>query len=144
MYSKKNLITDITILSWIIALIGTVGSLYFSEVQQIAPCVLCWYQRIALYPLVILIPLGLWKKQSDIFLTILALTIPGAVVSMYHNLLVWGVIPEDMAPCVQGISCTTQVFSLFGFITIPLLALGSFFALIGGALVVRHLQRLHS
>ena len=144
MYSKNHLITDIFIGCWLVAVVGMVGSLYFSEIRQIVPCVLCWYQRIALYPLVVLIPLGMWKKQTDVATTILALAIPGALIGAYHNLLVWKIIPESVAPCVQGVSCTTQLFSLFGFITIPFLAFISFCLLIAGALVVRRMQRLNS
>ena len=123
--------------------IAMAGSLFFSEVMNLPPCVLCWYQRIALYPLAVLIPIGVWKKQSDLATTILALAIPGALIGLYHNLLVWKIIPESIAPCVQGVSCTTQIFSLFGFITIPFLALMSFCLLIAGALVIRRLQRLN-
>jgi disulfide bond formation protein DsbB len=102
------------------------GSLYFSEILHLPPCVLCWYQRIALYPLVVLIPIGLWRKISDLPYLILGLTLPGLVISVYHNLLYWKILPESFAPCVQGVSCTTRFVEFGGFITIPFLALLAF------------------
>lgn len=120
------------------ALIATLGSLYFSEIMHLPPCVLCWYQRIAIYPLVVLIPIGLWRKDKELPCYILGLTVPGFLISLYHNLLYWHILPESIAPCVQGISCTTRFIEIFGFITIPLLALAAFSVIIG--CVIAHLK----
>jgi disulfide bond formation protein DsbB len=112
--------------AWLIALIATAGSLFFSEVMELPPCVLCWYQRIAMYPLVVIIGIGIatrdtsWKKYA------LPLVLIGLVISVYHNLLYYGVISESLAPCVQGISCTSRQIEWLGFITIPLMALTAF------------------
>jgi disulfide bond formation protein DsbB len=120
--SKKNLLY----LAFFQALIATLGSLYFSEVMKLVPCVLCWYQRIFMYPLVILIPMGILQKDKQIYKYVLGLSIPGFLIAVYHNLLYNGIIPESIAPCVQGISCTTRQIVWFGFITIPLLSLTAF------------------
>jgi disulfide bond formation protein DsbB len=111
---------------WVTALIATAGSLFFSEVMDLSPCVLCWYQRIAMYPLVLIVGTGIamrdvrWKTYS------LPLMLAGLAVSIYHNLLYYGVIPESIMPCKQGISCTTVQIEWLSFITIPLMALMAF------------------
>lgn len=108
------------------AAIATVGSLFFSEVMLLPPCVLCWYQRIAMYPIVILTAIGIIRKDKILSVSVLALSVPGLIVSIYHNLLYWNILPESVAPCAAGISCTTKFFEWFGFITIPLMALLAF------------------
>ena len=113
-------------LAWAIALLSMVGSLYFSEVKNFAPCILCWFQRMAIYPLVFLIPVGILRKDTKLADYVLPLSIIGLAISIFHNLLYYKVIPEAVAPCVNGVSCTTHFVEYFGFITIPLL---SFFAL---------------
>ena len=115
--------------AWITALVATAGSLFFSEVMDLPPCVLCWYQRIAMYPLVIIIGIGIasgdkrWKSYA------LPIMLIGLVISVYHNLLYYGLISESLSPCTQGISCTSRQIEWLGFITIPLLALTAFVTL---------------
>lgn len=99
------------------------GSLYFSEVMHFPPCTLCWYQRIAIYPLAFLIPMGIIRKDVNLPYYILSIIVPGFLVSIYHNLLYYGILPETIAPCAQGVSCITKYIEWYGFITIPLLSL---------------------
>jgi disulfide bond formation protein DsbB len=113
-------------LAWLIALVATVGSLFFSEVMQLPPCVLCWYQRIAMYPLVVIIGAGILMRDSRMKFYALPLALVGLVISIYHNLLYYGIIPESITPCMQGISCTSRQIEWLGFITIPLMALTAF------------------
>ncbi len=113
-------------IAWIIALVGMVGSLFFSEVMQLPPCVLCWYQRIAMYPLVLIIGIGVIMRDSRMKFYAIPLAACGLVISIYHNLLYYGLIPESITPCVEGISCTSKQIEWLGFITIPLLALTGF------------------
>ena len=112
--------------AWIIALIATVGSLFFSEVMNLPPCLLCWYQRIAMYPLVIIIAVGIIIHDTRLKFYALPLALSGLAISFYHNLLYYGILPESAAPCTQGISCTSRQIEWFGFITIPLMALVAF------------------
>ncbi len=112
--------------AWIIALVATVGSLFFSEVMNLPPCVLCWYQRIAMYPLVIVIGAGIIMRDTKLKNYALPLALIGLAISIYHNLLYYGILPESIAPCTQGISCTTVQLQWLGFITIPLMALTAF------------------
>lgn len=113
-------------LAWVIALVASVGSLFFSEVMQLPPCVLCWYQRIAMYPLVLIIGVGIIARDGRMKNYALPLCLAGLAISIYHNLLYYGILPESIAPCTQGISCTSRQIELLGFITIPLLALTAF------------------
>jgi len=113
-------------LAWIIALVATVGSLFFSEVMELPPCILCWYQRIAMYPLVIIIGVGIVMRDNRMKHYALPICLIGLIVSIYHNLLYYGIIPESIMPCQQGISCTSRQIEWFGFLTIPLMALQAF------------------
>lgn len=117
-------------LSLFIAWAGTVGSLFFSEILKYPPCVLCWWQRIAMYPLVIIFVIGILKKTKEVVLYSLPLAIFGAAIAFYHNLLYYGLIPESASTCVDGISCTTKYIEFFGIITIPLLSLTAFLFII--------------
>jgi disulfide bond formation protein DsbB len=116
-------------LGFALSVIATTGSLYFSEVMKLPPCVLCWYQRICMYPLVVLFGICLSvkdKKVRDVFHYALGLISVGTGIALYHNLLYYGIIPDSITPCTQGISCTARQIEWLGFITIPLLSLVSF------------------
>jgi disulfide bond formation protein DsbB len=112
--------------AWLMALVGTVGSLFFSEVMLYPPCVLCWYQRIALYPLVLIIGVGIATGDRRVVRYALPLALAGLAVAVYHNLLYYGFIPESITPCTEGVPCNAVQIELAGFITIPLMALGGF------------------
>lgn len=116
-------------LAWVIALISTVGSLFFSEVMELPPCVLCWYQRVAVYPLVLVIGTGIITRDGRMKNYALPLSLAGLAISVYHNLLYYGVIPESITPCAQGVPCTERQIEWLGFITIPLMGLAAFLGL---------------
>lgn len=103
-----------------------VGSLFFSEVMKLPPCLLCWYQRIAMYPLVLILPIGIISQDSKVRRYSLPLALIGFVIASYHVLLYYGVIPESIVPCTQGVSCTSRQIEWLGFITIPLLSFMAF------------------
>lgn len=113
-------------LAWTIALVATAGSLFFSEVMQLPPCVLCWYQRIAMYPLVVIIGVGIVTRDRRMKNYALPVCLTGLAISIYHNLLYYGLIPESITPCAEGVSCTSRQIEWLGFITIPLMALAAF------------------
>lgn len=112
--------------AWVIAVVATAGSLFFSEVMHLPPCVLCWYQRIAMYPLSFIFLVGLFPLDRKALRFAWPLVISGLLISIYHNLLYYNVLSESMAPCKQGVSCTTVHIQWLGFITIPLLSLCAF------------------
>jgi disulfide bond formation protein DsbB len=108
---------------WLIASGSALGSLFFSHVMGFAPCVLCWYQRIALFPLVLILPMGLFPLDAKVAKFALPLTIAGLLTALYHNLLYVGLIPKSIQPCTQGVSCTEKYVEFFGFVSIPMLSL---------------------
>lgn len=116
--------------SWIVALAASIGSLFFSEVMEFVPCSLCWYQRIFMYPLSLLFLIGFFKEDKNILGYGLSLSIPGFIIALYHNLLVWEIIPESASPCTQGIPCNAIYIDWLGFITIPFMSLIAFSLLI--------------
>lgn len=111
---------------WLIACVSTLGSLFFSEVMGFAPCVLCWYQRICMYPLVLILPAALFPFDRNIVRYAAPLALLGLLVAGFHLLLVAGYIPESIKPCVQGVPCSEVQIEWFGFVTIPLLSALSF------------------
>lgn len=125
-FNTKTSASLLTFAIFFISLVATLGSLFFSEVMDLPPCVLCWYQRIAMYPIVILSMVGILRSDKNFLIYVLSLCIPGLLISIYHNLLYWKILPESVAPCTLGVSCTTKFFEWFGFITIPLMALTAF------------------
>ena len=113
-------------IAWIQSLFGMLGSLYFSEILQYPPCILCWYQRIAMYPLVMLIPIAIASQDKKVYRYIFPLAISGFLISIYHNLLYYMYLPHSFSPCITGVSCTTKYVEYFGFVSIPLLGLVAF------------------
>lgn len=118
--------TKLHYFSWTISLVATSGSLYYSEIRHFAPCVLCWYQRILMYPLVFIIMIGILRKDQGLRLYVLPMSILGLVVSSYHILLERGILPETVAPCTLGVSCTIKYTGYFGFVTIPVMSFVAF------------------
>lgn len=115
--------------AWTLALLSAAGSLFFSEVMELPPCVLCWYQRIAMYPLVLIIGIGIAFNETKWKLYALPLALIGLAIAVYHNLIYYGVIPESLTPCSEGASCSERQIEWLGFITIPLMGLVSFLAI---------------
>ena len=116
----------ILFLTWFVASTSTLGSLFFSHVMEFAPCVLCWYQRIFLFPLVLILAAGLFPFDRRVVKFALPLAIAGWLTALYHNLLYAGIIPESIQPCSRGVSCTEEYIELFGLLSIPMLSFLSF------------------
>lgn len=117
------------LVAWAIAIISTVVSLYMSEVLHWPPCVLCWYQRICMYPLAAILAVGVVYKDRMIARYVLPLSLVGLAIALFHSLLQWKILPDSVAPCVSGISCTTLFTNWFGFVTIPFMSLLAFGAI---------------
>jgi disulfide bond formation protein DsbB len=120
----------ILFLCWLIASVATLGSLFFSDVMGFAPCVLCWYQRIFIYPLVLIFGVGLFSFDAGVIKYSRPLAIAGWFVALYHTLLYAGIVPKSIQPCSEGVPCTEKYIELFGFLSIPLLSLLAFSAII--------------
>jgi disulfide bond formation protein DsbB len=105
--------------------------------MEFAPCVLCWYQRIFLYPLVITLAIGLFPLEKSAIKYSLPLAVVGWFFALYHTLLYSGIIPESLEPCRQGVSCTEVYIELFGFVSIPMLSLIAFSIIIALLVIVK-------
>jgi len=112
--------------AWVVALVATLGSMFFSEVMGYPPCSLCWYQRICMYPLVLILAAGLFPPDEKVFRFAMPLAVVGWLIAAYHNLLHWQIIPESAAPCRSGVPCSTVYIEWLGFITIPLMSMVAF------------------
>ena len=123
---SRHILDLLPYLAWAQALVATTGSLFLSEVLGYPPCVLCWYQRIAMYPLVVVLAVGILRRDRGVYQTVLPLSLIGLAIALYHNLLYVGFIPEAASACRAGVSCTTRFFEWFGFVTIPFLSLTAF------------------
>ena len=128
--NQKNTNWNILFICWLLVSVSALGSLFFSFVMEFAPCVLCWYQRIFLFPLVLILAIGLFPFDKKVVKYALPLAIAGWLTAAYHNLLYAGIIPESIQPCSQGVSCTEEYINLFGFLSIPMLSLLSFSAIV--------------
>ena len=121
--------------AWLVAAVSTLGALFLSEVMAVAPCVLCWYQRIFMFPLVLVLAFGLFPFDRSVFRYATPLVLGGWSVALWHVLLTKGYLDEQLAPCTAGIPCSRVDIEWFGFLSLPLLSLLSF-SIIGAALAV--------
>jgi disulfide bond formation protein DsbB len=122
---------------WLLVMGATLGSLFFSEIMELPPCSLCWYQRIFMFPLTIVLLIGLFPFDARVVRYALPLGLGGSAVALYHTLLHLGVIPESAAPCRQGVSCSNKDLDLFGFLSIPMLSLLAFSTVVALLLILR-------
>ncbi|WP_066059430.1 disulfide oxidoreductase [Robertmurraya korlensis] len=123
---KSDKRENLLFLAFAAALIAMFGSLYFSEIRQYEPCELCWYQRILMYPFVVLLGIATVKKDYGIAFYTMILSVIGGMISLYHFGLQKLSFLADAAPACGRIPCTGQYINWLGFITIPFLALIAF------------------
>jgi disulfide bond formation protein DsbB len=116
--------------AWLMALLATAGALFIGEVMGKTPCVLCWYQRIAMFPLVLILGIGLLEADGRSIRYALPLALVGAGIALYHCLVFWGVISEALTPCGKGSSCADADVQVAGWVPIPLLSLIAFTAIV--------------
>ena len=121
---RKELQATTLELATMIAVGATFGSLYFSEIRNFVPCEYCWYQRIVMYPLALILLIATIRRDKNIIPYALSLSLSGLALSAYHYQL--QLFPEQSSSCGFDASCTYRWIEVFGFITIPLLALTSF------------------
>lgn len=108
-----------------VALAATLGSLYYSEVAGFIPCKLCWYQRILMYPLVIVTLVGIFLQDEFLPNYVLPFSISGVLLSGYHYLVQVGVLAQPIA-CADSVPCGSRYVNYLGFVTIPFMALVAF------------------
>ncbi|MDP2704396.1 MAG: disulfide bond formation protein B [bacterium] len=124
---KDTIEKNILWVGFVVSLIATSGSLFFSEVAGYTPCILCWYQRILMYPQTILFLVAIIRKDRGIIPYALALSIIGGVIAIYHY---YGqVAATGILPCSAlgyAASCSTRFTLQYGYITIPMMAFSAF------------------
>jgi disulfide bond formation protein DsbB len=128
-WSSKTTPWALVFAAWLVAASATLGALFMSEVMGFAPCVLCWWQRIFMFPLVLVLAIGLFPFDPKVLRYALPLATMGLLVAGFHVLLTMGIVPETLAPCRDGIPCKTLQIEWFGFVTIPLLSFFAFLVL---------------
>jgi disulfide bond formation protein DsbB len=126
MLQRRKRMSKSLLLGWIAALIATIGSLYFSEVLHYIPCTLCWYQRIFMYPLAIMLGIAFYQNDRGIVKYALPLSIIGMIISGYHTALQKIPYLQQFEMCTSGVPCSKDYINWLGFITIPILALTAF------------------
>lgn len=121
-----NFITKHTlVITFLIALLTTSGSLYYSQIAGFAPCELCWLQRICMYPLVIIFGLAAIKKDNSVIDYGLGLVIVGTLFSLYHNYIYYTAVASS-GFCSIVAPCTQKYITGFSYLSIPLMALTAF------------------
>lgn len=113
-----------------VAGVATLGSLYFSEVADYGPCRLCWFQRIAMYPIALVALVALIRGDRGARWYILPMAIIGAAISSYHLLVEWDVIGDSAACSLFGPPCDVVWFESFGFVSLAVMALAGFVSII--------------
>ena len=113
-------------LAWLLALLATAGALFLGEVMGKTPCVLCWYQRIAMFPLVLVLGMGLFTSDPRSARYALPLAVVGWGIAAYHLMIFSGLVTEGLVPCGQGSSCADADVQVAGVVPIPLLSLAAF------------------
>ena len=112
--------------AWLIAALATAGALFIGEIMLMVPCTLCWYQRIFMFPIAIILTIACFSEDRRGAVYAWALAAGGAVVAGYHTLLVAGWIPKSWLPCQAGISCADQKLDILNGLQIPWLSLAAF------------------
>ncbi len=115
---------------WLLAVVSMAGSLFLSDVMDYAPCVLCWYQRIPMYALALILGIALWKQDVHVVKYAQPLALVGVALAAFHCLLYLGYIPKGIQPCSQDVPCSEVKLQIWGFLTIPLMSLVAFLAIV--------------
>lgn len=123
---RENLIY----LAWAQAVFATLASLYLSEVMGFPPCNLCWYQRIAMYPLIVILTAGIVTADPRVRNYVIPISLIGLVISGYHSLLYYDYIPTGLTACSSGIPCEARWIEWLGFAGIPFAAFTAFTVII--------------
>ena len=113
-------------LAWITSIIAMSGSLFFSEQMKFIPCTLCWYQRILMYPLVILLGIAFYRNDKGIYRYVLPISVIGIIMASYHYAVQKIPSMSEFSACTSGVPCSGQYINWFGFVTIPFLSLIAF------------------
>lgn len=127
----KKLLKNKLVFSFFITLVATLGSLFYSEIAGYTPCKLCWYQRILMYPQVIILGIAVLKNKTSALKTTLPLSLVGAPLALYHYILqLKPSMPSACSSIGYSISCSQTFTMSLGYITIPLMSFTAFLLLV--------------
>ena len=115
-------------LAFAVAATAMSGSLYYSEIANFPPCEFCWYQRIAMYPLALILLIAAITNDRRIGRYVIPVALIGVALSTYHVQL--QLFPEQASSCTSGIPCHYQWVNQFGFVSIPFMAGSGFLAIL--------------
>lgn len=141
-WERERLAPSALGVAWLVATVATAGSLYYSEVAHFVPCTLCWYQRIAMYPLTIVLGVAVLRHDAAVWRYALGLTVPGALIGAYHYQLQRFPTQASVACDVSSPCSLTWVWEL-SYVSIPLMALTAF-VLVTALLLVARLDPPHA
>ncbi|MEQ8664880.1 MAG: disulfide bond formation protein B [Rhodospirillales bacterium] len=113
-------------LAWLIAFASTLGALYIGEVLGQTPCQLCWYQRIAMFPLAVVLGIACFRDDFSVRQYAIPIAFAGLAVALWHNLLYFDVVSESIQPCDETVSCSGEIMMILGWVPIPVLSLAAF------------------
>ncbi|PIE92705.1 disulfide bond formation protein B [Bacillus fungorum] len=116
-------------IAWTIATSAMLISLIFSEWMKLPPCDLCWYQRMAMYPLVLILGIGMYRRDPNVSTYAFPFACIGSMLSVYQ-ITIQTFPASELKICTVGVSCTEDHLNLFGFISIPMLSFVGFLAII--------------
>jgi disulfide bond formation protein DsbB len=128
--------------AWGVALAGTMGALFLGEVMGMTPCLLCWYQRIFMFPLALLLGMAAFADDRRGAVYALPLALGGCAVALYHSTLMAGWVPKWWVPCGAGPSCSEQSLEILGGVQITWLSLLAFAAI--AVLLFAYLRKTRS
>ncbi len=121
---------SLLLMAWLVALAATAGALFIGEVMRMLPCQLCWYQRIFMFPLAIVLGIACHGDDRRGAVYALPLALGGLAIALYHTLLLAGLLPQTWTPCEAGIPCSGQRLEILGGLPIPWLSLLAFAAIV--------------
>lgn len=116
--------------AWLMAFGASLLALFIGEVMGQAPCLLCWYQRAAMFPLAIVLGLACLYEDGSVWRYALPLAVIGSAIAVWHNLLYFGFVPTPLEPCGVGPSCSGADMVVLGGLPIPILSLVAFIGII--------------
>jgi disulfide bond formation protein DsbB len=134
--TKKDSRESFLFAAWATSIIAMFGSLYFSEIRQYEPCLLCWYQRILMYPFALILGIAVVRKDYKISFYTMIMAAIGGLISLYHYSLQKVPFMADNAVTCGRVPCTGQYINWLGFITIPFLALTAFIIIFSLSLLI--------
>ena len=146
---KENFISKFigrngVLLAFIVVLASIIGSLFYSEVVGYVPCTLCWYQRIFMYPQIILLGFTIFKKNEEVIKYSIGLSAMGALLALYHYLLQFNLFSGLPCPALgSSVSCTKLFVREFGYITLPLMSFTAFLMITVFLVLYRSVESEH-